>query len=93
MPGQALRPLGAKQEGDRQRHRGARVAEVVDQVGEQSDAAAGEIDRQLSGRGDAEDRKRQADRAQTLARSLDARVDQAVRMPLPELTVAVGVGA
>ena len=76
--GVSLGALGAEQERDRERDRRGGVTEVVDQVGEQRDAAAGEEDRQLGRRGGAEDGEREPDRDQTLAGPFDARVDQAV---------------
>jgi hypothetical protein len=71
--------LGASQrEGDRQRDRGGGVAEVVDEIGEQGDAARGDEDEQLGDRGRAEDEQGEADGAQALARALDRLVDEAV---------------
>ncbi|TMK69629.1 MAG: hypothetical protein E6G49_12415 [Actinobacteria bacterium] len=54
--------LGAQGEGDPQRKRGQRVAEVVDQVGEQGDAIGGDEDHRLGDGGNAEDGQRQGDR-------------------------------
>ena len=73
--GEALGPFGAQQKGDTERNRGQRVAEVVDQIGEQRDAAGGDEDQHLNGGGQAEDAEGEDDRAQTVSRALDAGVD------------------
>ena len=75
---------GAHQEGGAERHRGERVADVVDQVGEQRDRAAEDEDDDLRRRRDAEDQQADEDRAEPLARAFDRGVDQPV-------AVAVGV--
>ena len=59
IPGGALGAGGTQQERRAERHGGERVAGVVDEVGEQRDAAGGEIDRGLGGGGRREDRERQ----------------------------------
>ena len=48
-PGELLAAEGAQEERDPERHRGQRVAEVVDQVGEQRDRAGEDEDRGLRG--------------------------------------------
>jgi len=52
--GTSLGERGAQREGDAERDGGQRVAEVVDQVGEQSDAAAGYENDRLSDAGQTE---------------------------------------
>jgi len=63
------------------------VAEVVDQIGEEGDAAGGDEDRKLSRRRCPEDGERKADRSKPPSRALDAFVDQAVRMAVAILVV------
>jgi hypothetical protein len=80
---QAREALGARRpqgEGNRQRDRGGGVAEVVDEVGEQGDAVGGNEDEGLGDRGRAEHAERERHRADALARALDARVDEPVRV-------------
>jgi transposase len=60
------------------RHGGQGVAEVVDQVSQQSDAAAGDEHDSLSDSGEPEDRKPERDGTDALSRALDAVVDQPV---------------
>ena len=81
--GPALGARAAQGEGDRERDRGGGVAEVVDEVGEQRDAARGDEDDELGDRGRAEDEQREADGAQALARALDRLVDEAVAVAWP----------
>jgi hypothetical protein len=54
QPGEALRTLRPKQERNRQGDRRRGVPEVVDQIGQQGDASAGDEDCELSGRREAE---------------------------------------
>jgi hypothetical protein len=51
QPGEALSANALQKEGDPERDRGQRVAEVVDQVGEEGDAAAQRVDDDLHHRG------------------------------------------
>lgn len=74
--GHPLGALGSKQEGEPHRDRRRGVAEVVNQVSEQGDTAAEDIDRDLCQGGSSKDGEREPDRAQTLARAFDARVDR-----------------
>jgi hypothetical protein len=67
QPGPTLGPGGAQHEGHTERNRGAGIAEVVDQVCEQGDAAAGDEDCELGARREREDRQRQANRPQSLS--------------------------
>jgi hypothetical protein len=64
----------------------------VNQVGEESDAAAGQEDRKLSRCRDSQDREREADRNQARARALDARVDQAVGVAVIAVVMPVRRG-
>ena len=57
----ALGPLGAQCERDAKRHRCERVSDVVDQVGEESDAAGEDEDHRLRGRRQPEDDERERD--------------------------------
>jgi hypothetical protein len=65
----ALSPLGAQQKGDTERNRSERVAKVVDQIGEQRDAAGRDEDQRLHGGGQTEDAQRDPDCAQTGSRA------------------------
>ena len=65
-----------------ERDRGERVAEVVNEIGEQGDAACGEVDRGLAGRGHGKDAQREADRTETRARALDRGIDEPGGMTL-----------
>ena len=85
QPGPALGALGAQPEGDPQRERGRRVAEVVDEVGQQGDAPGRDEDERLRDRRGAQDREGERHRAHAGARAFDRLVDEAVR-------VAVGGG-
>src|SRR5687768_2377523 len=80
QPGDALRAEAPQGEGDSERDRGRRVTEVVDQIGEQGDAAGKRKDDRLCDRRDPENEEGKPDRAQPLARALDRGIDQAVRM-------------
>jgi hypothetical protein len=66
--GVSLRPRGTKQEGDRKRYGGERVADVVNQVSEKSNAAAKYEDRALGGCSKGQDEERFRDGAEPLAR-------------------------
>jgi hypothetical protein len=87
VAGAALGPLRAQGEGDPERDRRRRVAEVVDQVGEQGDAAGEDEDRRLRSRRQPEDQQREEDSADPLARALDRGVDEpmGVAMPVAQL--------
>src|SRR4051794_39244916 len=87
QPGDPLGSLGAEQEGNSQGEGGRGVAEVVDQISEQGDAAAGDEDDRLRERGQAEDSQRERDRAQSPPGAHDAPVDQAMGVAV----LAVGV--
>ena len=73
----------AQEESDPERDRGERVAEVVNQVGEQRDASRQHVDRRLHERGCEENGERDRDCFDALPRANDGRVDKAVRMPVP----------
>src|SRR5215203_5852827 len=85
-----LRARAAQQEGDAERDRGGGVAGVVDEVGQQRDGAAGDIDEQLRARSQAEYEQCERDGAQPLARALDRVVDKAVRVAVA-MPVRLGV--
>ena len=93
QPGNPLCSTGTEQECNPKRDRRTRVAKIVDQVGEEGNAAAGEENRQLSRRGHAEDGQRQPDSLQALTGAFDARVNQAVRVPMALSPAIVGVRA
>jgi hypothetical protein len=61
----------------------------VDQVSQQSDAAAGEKDRELHGGGHRQHRQGEADRPKPLPRAFDAGVDVAVGMTMSAVVVMV----
>ena len=81
----------AQRKRDPQGHGGERVAEVVDQIGEQRDAVAGEEDDRLSDRRQSEDRERQRHGPDALVGALDAVVDEPVGVAV-SLAVFVIVG-
>jgi hypothetical protein len=90
----SLRDLRAQRERDAKRHGGQRIPEVVDQVGEQGDAAAGDEHCGLSQRGKTKDGQGQRDGAYALAGALDAVPDQSVRMTgTAVVRVAVSIAA
>ena len=68
----------AEEEGDAERDGGERIAEVVDEVGEQRNRVREHEDRELGQSGEAEDREAECDRFDTLARSDYRTVDKAV---------------
>ena len=76
--GASLGKVGVERERDSERNRGECVAEVVDQVGEQRDAAGGKEDRRLSYRRKTQKSKRKRDGMDALAGALDAVVDESV---------------
>jgi hypothetical protein len=61
----------------------------VDQIGEQRDAAARDEDDRLRDRRDTEHRKREQDRANALSRTLDAGIDEPVRMSVTAIMAVV----
>lgn len=85
--GPALGPSGAQHERHAERNRRAGITEVVDQVGEQGNAAAGNKDRQLSPRRKRKHRQRHPNRPQPLPRPFDALVHQPVRVPVPVMAM------
>jgi hypothetical protein len=62
VAGALLRCEGAHEEGDPQRHRGQRISEVVDQVGEERDAAGEHEHSALHQGGDQENEQTPAER-------------------------------
>ena len=86
-PGELLAAERAEEERDPEWDRGECVAEVVDQVGEQRDAAGGEEDRGLRERRDEEDCERDRDGLDALVRANDRWVNKPVRMTVPIVVV------
>ena len=76
--GDLLAPEAAEEERNAEGDGGERVAEVVDQVGEQRDRVREEDDYELRDGGEAEDREAERDRFDTLARANDGAVDETV---------------
>ena len=87
--GDALGARAAQREGDRQRDRRRGVAEVVDEVGQQRDAAGRDEHDELRDRGRAEDEQREPDGPQALARALDRLVHEAVAVAMAVAVVVV----
>jgi hypothetical protein len=79
---------GAQQERDPQRNGGQRVPEVVDQVGQQRDAAGEHEHHELQDEGDQQDEQAPGHRAQPIARGDDRPGDEPVAVAMP---VAVSV--
>jgi len=73
-----------QRERDAERDGGERVAEVVDQVGKQRDAAAHDEHGRLCERGESQDAEGERHRAYALTRALDALVNQAVGVAMLE---------
>jgi hypothetical protein len=86
----SLRELGAQSERDTERHGSQRVAEIVNQVSQQRDAATRNENSRLSDSGYTEHRERERDGANTLPRALDAVIHKTMRMPV-RMVVIVGV--
>jgi hypothetical protein len=80
--GELLAPEAAKEERYAERDGGQRIAEVVDQVGEQRDRVGEEEDYELRDCGETEDREAEGDRFDTLARANDRAVDETVRVAM-----------
>ena len=66
QPGELFAAVRTEQERDPKGHGGERVADVVDQVGEQRDAAGGDEDDRLKGGGQAEDAEADGDGADAI---------------------------
>ena len=69
------------------------IAEVVDQVGEEGNAAGRDVDRELRDGRSAEHGEGEADRPDTLSRSLDGFVDEPVGAAVLAVVVAVAIAA
>ena len=78
--GESLPTQAAEEEGKPERDRGERVAEVVDQVGQQRDAERARVDERLRESGDGEDRQTPGDRADPGTGTENRPVDEAVRV-------------
>ena len=76
VPGDLLASLAPKEEGDAERDRGQGVADVVDQVCEQGDAAAGGQDQRLSEGGRPEHDEAERDRPNPRMTAKDRPVDE-----------------
>ena len=97
--GELLGAEGAQVEGDPERDGGERVAEVVDQVGEQRDRAGEGKDRDLRACGESEDGEADRDGLDAGAGADDRAVDETVRVAVLAMFVSaldqlvrVGVG-
>src|SRR5436309_8496292 len=73
--GETLSLCAAKEEGEAERDRGERVAEVVDQIGEQGDAQRPRVDERLHERRHGQDREAPRDSADAGARAEDRTID------------------
>ena len=92
---QARAPLGqrgAQRKRDAQRHGCQGVAEVVDQISQQRDAAAGDEHDRLGDRGEPENRERQRDGADAVVGALDAVVDEPVGVPMGSVVGVLPAG-
>ena len=90
-PGQLLAAEAAQEERDPERDRRQRVAEVVDQVGEQRDRTGQDEDRELKQRGDYQDGEADRDGLDAGARADDRAVDEPVRVAVAALGVIVSM--
>jgi len=77
------RPATSEGEGDPERYRRSRVAEIVDRVGEERDAAGKPDHEQLQNRRDREDREGPFDRPDATVTCRDRRVDRAMAVRVP----------
>jgi hypothetical protein len=82
---------GPQQERNPKRYRGGRVAEVVDQVGKQRNAAGEDEHQGLSKCGGAKHGERDADSPQAFLRVLDAVVDEPVGVPMATIVVRLNM--
>lgn len=87
--GQLLAPETAKEEGDAEWYGGERVAEVVNQIGEQRNRVRDEEDRDLRNRGETENRKAECNRLDAFARTNNRAIDESMRMTV--IMLALGV--
>jgi hypothetical protein len=83
VAGGGFAPRAPEEERDPERHRGQRVAEVVDQVREQGDAVAGDEYRGLHECREQEHAEGDRDRLDAFARPDDRRVDETVAVAVP----------
>ena len=90
-PGEPLAAQAAQEEREPERNRGERVAEVVDQVGEQRHAERARVDERLRERGHCENDEAQRDRADAGAGTQDRPVDEAVGMLVLVFMVVLAV--
>jgi hypothetical protein len=80
VTGQLLAPKATKEEGDAERQGRKRVAEVVNQIGEQGNRVRNEEDRELRSRSETENRKAECNRLDAFARTNNRTVNETVRM-------------
>src|SRR5215218_2598990 len=90
VAGTLFRSYGAQHERDGQRDRRERVAEVVDQICQQRDAAGGSEHDGLRRRGDEQDDEADCDGAYSGTRAGDREIDEAVTVAVA-VAVAVAV--
>lgn len=86
--------LGAEaleEEGDAEGNRGQRIAEVVDEVGEERNRAREDEDGELCEGGRREDPQAERDRAYTFARADDRAVDETMGMTMRRVCVIVAM--
>lgn len=89
-----LAPRTPQEERETERNRGQRIAEVVNQVGEQGDAQGPRIEVALNQSRGGQDGETDRDRADARARAQDRTIDKAVGMALPgSVTARVRVKA
>ena len=93
VAGRLLASRAAEEERDPERHGGERVAEVVDQVGEERDAVARDEDDDLRKRRDEEHDEGDRDRADARTGADDRRVDQPVAVPMAASVRVLVLGA
>src|SRR5580700_171269 len=84
-----LSQIRTKRERDPERDSGQRIAEVVDQIGEQSNAATRHENRRLHDGGQSKHRKREQDRPDALSGTLDAVIHQPMRVPVGVVVVGM----
>jgi hypothetical protein len=86
-PGDLLRPKRAKEERDPDRHRGERVADVMDQIGQQRNRARQDEDHGLHERRGAQDSEAERDGLEARARAHDGTVYKAMQVPVLAMVV------
>jgi len=87
-----LAPEAAEEERGTERNGGQRIAEVVNEVGEQRDRVREQEDRELGQSGQAEDRKAECDCFDTFARSDYRTIDKAVGVAMGMRVIVMAAG-